>query len=1129
MEPFLLSVVSDSDLWMWVSSTGALTAGRVDTDGALFPYYPDDHLHQLAGLSGPVTVIVRRRPDGSREVWQPFAPRVRAGVERSLAKHHLGNRIILEETYAPWGGVVFRTSWSPSQTYGWVRESELIDTRQNGDRMALEVMDGLVDIMPPGISADLERSVSNLANAYKRSETGVWDRVGTYSLEALITDRAEPAEAMSATVVWSTPTSAGSGGLTTLTLDPRALQGMFDGGEGGVPAGAGASPLVGRPGAYLLSGTLVLDANTRAHTWMIAADVNVGRGDLFARVEKLQSSDAVQGILADVQSGRERLAGLLGGADGMQDTGDALADAHHLSNTLFNCMRGGAFPYGYRVPVADLANFFETRNRSCYERQRGRLEKLGQWVERGALLEQVRGQWDDADAVRLVLEYLPLTFSRRHGDPSRPWNMFTIKVKNDDGSELLNYQGNWRDIFQNWEALLYSFPEYLPNVAAKFVNATTINGYNPYRVTRDGVEWEEYDPHDPWSNIGYWGDHQIIYLLRILEAWERFYPGDILGWLQARLFSFSDVPYKIANYPDMVRDPRNTITHDHERAEVVHERMRQVGTDGRLLAGADGGVLCVGLLEKLLIPALAKVGAYVPHGGIWMNTQRPEWNDANNALAGYGLSMVTLYYLRRYIGYVSALIERFAAGAGGGTVDSLPMSQGVIEWLSGQTETLKKFENLASADSVDPGERREFMDSMGGVEDRYKARVSEAFAAPGSGGEWKTGTAQVQGLLQWCQLVSVHLDASIQSARRPDGLFHSYNLIDFAPISGKPAAQVSHLEPMLEGQVAVLASGVLGSQGGVELVDALYASELYRADQNTFILYPARVPAPFHLRGSVSAEQVAGIAALQGGGGADDVLGAVLTRGSKNDDKMYFAPNLSNAEAVETALDHTQATPEQRVAILELYEKTFNHHAYSGRSGSMHGYEGIGSVYWHMVGKLQLALSELYLHEISRGDSADKAAALELAKCYRRVRDGLGFRKTPGQFGAVPTDCYSHTPAHAGAQQPGMTGQVKESILARLNETGVCVANGIVSVRLGLLGVRELFGDRKVGEAIHISFCNTPLDLIRIEGTETERVEIKWKDKPTTQREGAALTGEESRELFSRTGAVTWVRFYIHA
>jgi hypothetical protein len=32
---------------------------------------------------------------------------------------------------------------------------------------------------------------------------------------------------------------------------------------------------------------------------------------------------------------------------------------------------------------------------------------------------------------------------------------------------------------------------------------------------------------------------------------------------------------------------------------------------------------------------------FIPEGGIWMNTQRPEWNDANNALVGNGVSMVT--------------------------------------------------------------------------------------------------------------------------------------------------------------------------------------------------------------------------------------------------------------------------------------------------------------------------------------------------------------------------------------------------------------------------------------------------------------------------------------------------------
>src|SRR6266404_9045291 len=104
---------------------------------------------------------------------------------------------------------------------------------------------------------------------------------------------------------------------------------------------------------------------------------------------------------------------------------------------------------------------------------------------------------------------LPITFSRRHGDPSRPWNRFSIRVRKDDGTPAMNYQGNWRDIFQNWEALCTSFPSFLPSMVAKFVNASTADGFNPYRITRAGVEWEEPDPEDPWSNIGYWGDHQI--------------------------------------------------------------------------------------------------------------------------------------------------------------------------------------------------------------------------------------------------------------------------------------------------------------------------------------------------------------------------------------------------------------------------------------------------------------------------------------------------------------------------------------------------------------------------------------------------------------------------------------------
>ena len=53
---------------------------------------------------------------------------------------------------------------------------------------------------------------------------------------------------------------------------------------------------------------------------------------------------------------------------------------------------------------------------------------------------------------------------------------------------------------------------------------------------------------------------------------------------------------------------------------------------------------------------------FIPEAGIWMNTQRPEWNDANNALVGNGVSMVTLYYLRRFLKFFEKLLENSESG-----------------------------------------------------------------------------------------------------------------------------------------------------------------------------------------------------------------------------------------------------------------------------------------------------------------------------------------------------------------------------------------------------------------------------------------------------------------------------------
>ena len=47
MKDFFISVVSDSNHWMFISSRGGLSAGRVNSGNALFPYYSDDSKNKL--------------------------------------------------------------------------------------------------------------------------------------------------------------------------------------------------------------------------------------------------------------------------------------------------------------------------------------------------------------------------------------------------------------------------------------------------------------------------------------------------------------------------------------------------------------------------------------------------------------------------------------------------------------------------------------------------------------------------------------------------------------------------------------------------------------------------------------------------------------------------------------------------------------------------------------------------------------------------------------------------------------------------------------------------------------------------------------------------------------------------
>jgi hypothetical protein len=110
---------------------------------------------------------------------------------------------------------------------------------------------------------------------------------------------------------------------------------------------------------------------------------------------------------------------------------------------------------------------------------------------------------------------------------------------------------------------------------------------------------------------------------------------------------------------------------------------------------------------------------------------------------------------------------------------------------------------------------------------------------------------------------------------------------------------------------------------------------------------------------------------------------------------------------------------------------------------------------------------ECFLDAVDSGASA--SVRKRLADRYYAIRASVaGLSKSPAVYGAFPLDPYSHTPAHAGAKQPGMTGQVMEEIVTRLGELSVRVREGRVQFRPLLLRRSEFLGSKATFEPFDV-------------------------------------------------------------
>jgi hypothetical protein len=575
------------------------------------------------------------------------------------------------------------------------------------------------------------------------------------------------------------------------------------------------------------------------------------------------------------------------------------------------------------------------------------------------------------------------------------------------------------------------------------------------------------------------------------------------------------VPYRIKPYAALLEDPRNTIEFDSALNDEIRQRVAAMGADGKALSGADGMPYRVNLAEKLLVLVLARLFNFIPEAGLWMNTQRPEWNDANNALVGFGVSMVTLYYLRRFLSFCRSI---FAAAER----PAIEVSSEIADVFHRVVEALELHAGLLDGPISDP-DRKKVLDALGSAGSDYRAAL---YARRFSGRQISLGVSE---LVAFCDVSLKYIDHSIRANQRDDGLYHSYNLMK---VDGDGIA-IRPLHEMLEGQVAVLSSGVLDARESLAVLDALRTSRLYRADQNSYVLYPDRKLPGFFEKNNIPHAAIT----------KSKPLAAMIACGDRRivvqdqNGVAHFNAALRNSSLLKEALPALCLTNEENARILALYEEVFDHQSFTGRSGTFYKYEGLGCIYWHMVSKLLLAVQEVLTQATRAGEDASLVERLN--RHYYEIREGIGVHKSPQLYGAIPTDPYSHTPGFAGVQQPGMTGQVKEDILSRLGEMGVAVEDGKLCFRDHQVNRNEFLAEARLfpfydidgllrtldlePETMAFTICQVPV-VAHKRGR--PRIVITGSGGSCSTVEELDLDTATSSALFERTGAIRLLDVY---
>lgn len=651
-------------IWAFYANRGqAITCfGIENKDRAILDFQPANLGYQYTHINGFRTFI---KVNGS--VYEPFSPAIqKSSIEREMQVNR--NEITLIERNKEKSLQVTVTYYAlPEESFGaLVREVTVANL--GTETVDIEVFDGLAVLLPAGVDYDSYKQMSNLMRSWM-DVFGLEQSIPLYRMRAATSDEAE-----------------------VKTHNPDAGNFFFSSSEGTL------LPVIVDPKVIFAFDTTLSSAQgVKQHTFAELIH------QTQATVNQVPCGfSAIQMTLAQGKS--QKIVTMIGYTENINELRQNQSTFLQPDYFEKKRKRGTAIINSLTKPV-------ETRTAHAVFDTYAKQNYLDNVLRGGKPI--IFGTGDDAKVYHV--------YSRKHGDPERDYNFFTIAPE-----YYSQGNGNFRDVNQNRRNDILFDPEIKTYNIQNFFNLIQLDGYNPLHVkgTRfmlkkdvdcmhlvqtyfDGhhkmMEDVLSQPFTPGvivntaaahgitlrddeytvltkilqqSDIqfeasfgeGYWVDHWT-YNFDLVENYCAIYPE------QVETLLFDECAYQfyessatvlprsekyVLTRQGTVRQYGATLEHDEEK--ISRLCLDAAGTNWVRHDYGKGDIYQTTLIEKMVHLIVMKFLNLDPAGiGIEMEADKPGWNDAMNGLPGiFGSGVSESVELLRITTFLQQQLARFS-------------------------------------------------------------------------------------------------------------------------------------------------------------------------------------------------------------------------------------------------------------------------------------------------------------------------------------------------------------------------------------------------------------------------------------------------------------------------------------